>query len=136
MPHLITFSSSKFDLSQETPNTINPLGGESLLEWLREELGSHGWSSTRPDIEDWGWYMDVSKAGAVYLVGATGEAQAEADASSVVDWCLQLHRKRSLKERVLGRGKLAKQDELFELLRSVIQGEAQFLEVSVELNAD
>jgi hypothetical protein len=38
MAHLITFTSSQFDVSVETPNPINPIAGEGVLKWLREKL--------------------------------------------------------------------------------------------------
>jgi hypothetical protein len=38
MAHLITFSSTRFDGEAETPNPINPIAGEGVLQWLRDKL--------------------------------------------------------------------------------------------------
>ena len=56
--------------------------------------------------------MDVECAAASYLVGAS----AEADPSRTVAWVVQVHKKRSMKDRVLGRDKLAADDPLFALI--------------------
>ena len=59
MTHLISFSSTRFDVTKETPNPINPLAGESLLLWLREKLSGGMYEVTAPAPEDWGWYVYV-----------------------------------------------------------------------------
>lgn len=47
---------------------------------LAESLGEHGYTATTPEPEDWGWYIDVGRAGASYLVGASGESTTRARA--------------------------------------------------------
>jgi hypothetical protein len=46
--HVITFRSSKFDVMKERPNPINPIAGESVLAWLREQLKSSSFVVTTP----------------------------------------------------------------------------------------
>ena len=79
MAHLITFVSGKFDISTETPNDINPIAGEGVLNWIRERLAGSLYSSTAPSTEDWGWYVDVRGEGASYMVGASGEPPAQSN---------------------------------------------------------
>lgn len=74
MPHLITFKSARFDVSAESPNPNNPIAGESLLQWLREELRKHHFEVTEPDHEDWGWYVTVRTPDASYMIGASADA--------------------------------------------------------------
>jgi hypothetical protein len=59
MAHLIAFRTARFDVGAETPNPTNPIAGRSVLNWLREELAKSRYTSTEPDTEDWGWYMNV-----------------------------------------------------------------------------
>lgn len=62
MVHLVGFRTSRFDVSTETPNPINPIAGQSVLGWLRGELEKARYASTDPATEDWGWYIDVKGA--------------------------------------------------------------------------
>jgi hypothetical protein len=107
MAHLISFDSSRYDLAAEPPNPINPIAGVSVLHWLRETLGD-GYAVSEPDAEDWGWYVDVTRAGAVYLVGASAEANDRGGAH----WMIQIHRHRSLKDKLTGANKLSPDDPL------------------------
>lgn len=121
MHYAISFTTSKFDLSKEDENPINPIYGQSLLLWLRDkaagivEIGE-------PDTEDWGWYTFVDWNGRAYLLGASAE---ESDDPEIY-WVLQLEKQRSLKEKLLGRGKMTEDDECFQLLRSLVEAEPEF----------
>ena len=75
MARLISFRTSKFDISKEPPNPINPIAGQSVLTWLKETLAGSGYTLSEPDAEDWGWYMDVHADGQAYLIGALARAQ-------------------------------------------------------------
>src|SRR5512134_1538022 len=103
MAHVISFRTAKFDVSKETPNPINPIAGQGVLNWLRQEIVKARYKSSEPDTEDWGWYIEVEGAGASYLVGASGDAEA---ASPDVDWVVQVHKVRSAKDKLLGRNKM------------------------------
>jgi len=64
MSHVIYFTTGKFDISKETPNRINPIPGESVLNWFREKLADTQYQTTEPETEDWGWYIYVTGNGA------------------------------------------------------------------------
>ena len=121
MAHLIAFRSKKFDITKETPNPTNPIGGESLLQWLRESLIASPYKATAPATEDWGWYVHVEGAGAAYLVGASADA---GEPGSDVDWTVQIHRRRSLKDRLTGAHKLTEDDPLSALIERIIRADA------------
>lgn len=120
MAHVITFRSSKFDVARETPNPINPIAGESVLLWLRERLGTAGYQATSPDTEDWGWYVDVTGAGASYLVGASGEA---GEPAASVDWTIQIHKHRSFVQKITGANQMAADDPLSALIERILRGD-------------
>jgi hypothetical protein len=132
MAHLISFTTDRFDVSGERPNPINPIAGQSVLLWLREELSRAQYRVTEPDTEDWGWYIDVESAAASYLIGASAEA---ADPSPSVAWVVQVHRNRSMKDKVLGRNKMAADDPLFALIERLVRGDSRIEQVTVQRDA-
>jgi hypothetical protein len=89
MPYLITLKTAKFDVSAETPNPVNPIAGESLLNWLRSELTKRQFDVTEPDAEDWGWYVTVRTAQGSYMIGASADVE---DSRPPVEWTVQLHK--------------------------------------------
>src|SRR5580765_7286326 len=103
MAHVISFTTDRFDISAERPNSINPIAGQSVLLWLREELSRAQYRVTEPDTEDWGWYIDVETTAASYLVGASGEA---VDPTPTFAWVVQVHKERSMTDKLLGRNKM------------------------------
>src|SRR5215471_10285059 len=104
MAHLVSFRTAKFDVRAEEPNPINPIAGQSVLNWLRVELRKTKYTATEPSTEDWGWYIDVRGEGSSYLVGASADAD---DPASDVEWIIQVHKHRSLKQKILGHNKMA-----------------------------
>ena len=133
MAHVITFRSARFDVASEPPNPINPIPGESVLRWLREQLRSSPYETTEPATEDWGWYMDVRGEGAAYLVGASGDV-AE-DAAEPVDWTIQIEKHRTFGEKLRGANKLAADDVVSALIERLVRQGAGASDVEVERGA-
>ena len=120
MAHVITFRTGKFDIKKETPNPINPIAGESVLLWLREKLQAGGYAVDAPATEDWGWYTGVKKDGALYLVGASAEAD---EPGPEIDWTVQIHRQRSFKDRLTGANKMTPDDALSRTIEELLRAE-------------
>jgi hypothetical protein len=133
MAHVITFRSTRFDIQAETPNPINPIAGKAVLEWLRERLIKSRCETTEPGPEDWGWYMVANLGGASYLVGASGEG--EGDSSNGVDWTIQIHKWRSLKEKITGAHKLSNTDTLSALVERIVREDEQAAGIEVAREA-
>ncbi len=129
MAFVISFRTARFDVSKETPNPINPIAGESVLNWLRTALAGADYRSTVPGTEDWGWYMDVEGRGGAYLVGASAEADG---ATTDVEWVVQVHRARSLKDKLLGRNKLSEGDPLCSQIERIVRADTQIELLSVD----
>jgi hypothetical protein len=129
MASLISFRTARFDISKEMPNPINPIAGEGVLNWLREELAKARYESTVPSTEDWGWYIDVVGSGASYLVGASGETEGSLPDR---DWIVQVHKKRSLMDRILGRNKMASDDPLVAAIERIVRADNRIEHVTVE----
>ena len=128
MAHLITFRASTFDPRAEPENPINPIAGHGVLVWLRDALRKAGFESGEPDAEDWGWYIDVSGNGATYLVGASGEP----DDAGPVDWTIQIHRHRSMTDKLFGRNTHAADDPLTDLVERVVRAAPGFEHIEVD----
>ncbi len=131
MTILISFKTAKFSISKETPNPINPIAGQGVLDWLREELAATPWEATAPKPEDWGWYMYVRGSDNSYMVGASGEA----GESPMVDWTIQVHKRRSLVEKLTGRNKLTREDPLSRLVEDLVRGDPDFANVEIRESA-
>ena len=125
MTHVISFCTDKFDIAKETPNPFNAIGGEGVLNWIRGKLEGTAYKATAPQTEDWGWYIGVEGNGANYLVGASGEAE------QPIEWMVQIHKQRTLKEKLTGKNKMSPDDPLVALLEHFVRNEPSFKELAV-----
>ena len=128
MAHVISFTSARFNVQAEKPNSINPIAGQSVLHWLRDELVRAQYRVTEPATEDWGWYVCVEGRESSYLVGASADATAP---MPTVEWTIQVHKNRSVKDKVLGRNKMAADDALCTLIDRLVQDDPAIKDVSV-----
>jgi hypothetical protein len=131
MAHLISFRTRKFDVSKETPNPINPIAGQGVLNWLKGRLNSTPWNATTPDTEDWGWYIYVKNEGTSYMVGASGEV----GETPTLDWIIQIHKHRSLMEKLTGRNKMTEEDPLSRLIENFVRSAPDFTNIEVDKRA-
>ena len=129
---LINFRTSRFDVAAEAPNPINPIPGRSVLQWLRAGLSTSGYVTTEPETEDWGWYVTVEAEDMTYMVGASGEVDGK---SKDVDWVVQVHKHRSLKDKLFGRNKLAADDALVKQIEQLIRADGQASTVTIDRDA-
>ena len=127
MARVIRFNTSKFDVSQERPNPINPIAGESLLLWLRERAKPHALLS-EPDTEDWGWYSVVDWKGREYMLGSCASDETDGER----EWILQVVKQQSFKEKLLGREKMGSDDECAQFFQKILEQESAFKAVSVD----
>ena len=125
---VIRFNTALFDVSKERPNPINPIHGESLLQWLAAKLSGR-LSLTSPDTEDWGWYSTVEWNGRSYMLGSSAS---EEEADGVREWILQIVKHRSAKERLLGQEKMTADDGCARLVLEVLRSEPAFLGITLE----
>lgn len=123
---LISFKTSRFDPAKEPPNPINPIAGQSVLAWLREDVLS---GAGEPGCEDWGWYMDVHCEGATYLVGSVCLLPEEDPAGPDFDWMLQIHKHRSFADQLLGRNIVGEGDPLVAKIVAALESDSSFSEI-------
>lgn len=123
MAHLIEFTTAKFDPAHEPANPINPIAGHGVLAWLREHVLP---GATEPAPEDWGWYIEVECEGGRYLVGGTCLAPEGDPSSPGRHWMIQVHKHRSLVDKLLGRNRMQPDDVLVERIRAALRDEPAF----------
>ena len=127
MHYIIRFTTSKFDVTREDENPVNPIYGQSLLKWLEDKV-SDTVQLHEPDTEDWGWYTTINWRGRSYLLGASAS---ESD-SSDYEWVFQVDKHRTFTEKLLGKAKMAKNDECLLFFKSVFDAEPEFKNVVIE----
>ncbi len=126
MHHIISFVTEKFDVSKEDENQLNPIYGQSLLLWLKEKVAETV-HLENPDTEDWGWYTNINWNGRSYLLGASAM---ESDKGGY-EWIFQVEKNRTIKEKLLGREKMDKDDECLLFFESVFNAEPEFKGLTV-----
>ncbi|MFZ6759602.1 hypothetical protein ACO0K9_20540 [Undibacterium sp. Ji50W] len=122
----IRFNTNKFDVTLERTNPINPIHGESLLIWLREQA-MPGVEVSEPDAEDWGWYSYVDWKGRAYLLGSASTSEGE---NGEREWVLLFEKQRTLKEKLLGRAKMTKDDACMHFFKELLEREPAFSNMS------
>jgi len=83
---------------------------------------------SEPDAKDWGWYSSVEWKGRSYMLGSS----ASEDDSGDREWILQIEKHRSVKEKLLGRAKMSKDDQCAQYFQRLLESESTFKAVSVE----
>ena len=128
---LFRFRTGRFDPAAEDPNPINPIPGQAVLRWLAGELRARGYEPSEVEPEDWGWLVYVPDAGWRHLVGASGEPAAGVE----TDWTLQIHRQRSLWEKLRGAHPLDARSSLVLAIEELLRGQPDFSGVEREAEA-
>ncbi len=127
MTVVIRFTTDMFRVETERTNPINPIPGESLLHWLQEKFKTDLHISD-PEPEDWGWYSNTEVNGSRYMLGSSA-SEAE---NGQREWVLQVVKSRSLKDRLLARGKAKAADPLVVKLAKALSAQPEFRDVQVE----
>lgn len=84
-------------------------------------------------------------AGSSYLVGASAEVEYKSEdgsplsydvsANAILEWTLQIHKHRTVMEKLLGKNRMAADDALCALVERIVRSDSLLEEVSVERNA-
>ena len=131
MALLIEFASTHFDVEAEAPNPFNPIRGRALGAWASGALRERGFETTAVEPEDWGWAVDVVHEGRRYLLGFVAY---DADPSGDVPYLVQVHKRRSLLEKLKKRAVLVESDPLVTELIALLRGAgiASEIEATIE----
>src|SRR5262245_12081783 len=114
---LVAFMTTRFDISREPPNDINPIAGQSFLVWLKPLPERAGYAVDPPSTEDWGWYIEVNdRDGRRFIVGAS----AWRDEGDQIDWYVQVWRWRTLRQWLRGEPVMDRDDPLLRLIERAL----------------
>ena len=128
----LLFETDRFNLSQPKEYFINDCCyGDDLAAWLRGKLAEMSIEATQPGQEDWGWYLDVRHNGNSYFVGIGGNAQDETSGNRG-EWRLMVEKHRSLMERLLGKNRLAGNEDIIKILQRIIEDEPGMIFMRIE----
>ena len=128
MAAVIRFTTNAFDVTRERKNPINPIYGESLLLWLRQQTMGRI-PMARPEPEDWGWYSDLEWNGRAYMLGAVSM---DGEENGQREWVIQIVKHRTIKEKLLRRERMGPEDECAEFFRRILAAEPRFSDVSLD----
>lgn len=129
MHAVIWFKTGSLDVKNEPENPINPIMGASLLTWIQEkEKGKI--SVPEPECEDWGWYANINFNGRSYMLGASTE---EVDEHGQYQFCFQVEKHRTLKEKILRRERATGDtDPCYQYFKQLFESEPSFVEFEYE----
>jgi hypothetical protein len=122
--HLL-FRTSRFNLSRVQPHFINPCCfGEDLADWLRGKLFERSVGASEPYQEDWGWELRAEFEKNSYYVGVGGNS--DDGATDLGQWRIMVERRRSIWDRITGKGKIGKDDRMLKLIRDILESQTDF----------
>jgi|SRR5215472_6492574 len=118
----ILFRSNHFNLSKVAEHFINPCCfGEDLAVWLRPKLDAKNIETAPPYQEDWGWELPVKMESSSYYLCMSGNADNPGNDEG--EWRIIVEKRRSIWERLRGRGKIAADDPLVRLVEDILAAE-------------
>ncbi|HXQ27077.1 MAG TPA: hypothetical protein VN822_11760 [Candidatus Acidoferrales bacterium] len=129
--HLL-FRTGRFNLSKVHEHFINPCCfGEDLAAWLRSRLAERDIHASEPGQEDWGWYLDVKHGNDLYYlcVGGNSDGGVNRDEG---EWRIIVEKSRSIWDRMTGKGKITENDPMLDVVRKILQDQADFRDLRLE----
>ena len=116
----ILFATNRFNLSEPKAHFTNPCCyGDDTAAWIRSKLTSIGVKTTEPAQEDWGWHLDVTHNQASYFLGIGGNPDSETSGNQG-QWRLMVQKHRSFTDKLLGKNKLSKDEQIITTLSQIV----------------
>jgi hypothetical protein len=129
----ILFKTSRFNLSKVGAHFINPCCfGEDVAAWLRHKLIANGADAGSPGQEDWGWYLFVKSGADRYFLGVGANSENNPANPNDGEWGIIVEKRRTITQRLTGKGKITADDGMFTLVKEILDGESDFRDVYEE----
>jgi hypothetical protein len=129
----ILFRTNKFNLSEVKPHFINPCCfGEDLAAWLGNRLAEKQIAVSVPGQEDWGWYITATYGRNSYFLGVGGNADEDEVSRNEGEWRIIIQKKRSLWQRLTGKGKITTADAMVQIVEAILRGDSEFRDIHFE----
>jgi hypothetical protein len=120
----IVCKTARFNLSKVGEHFINPCCfGEDFAAWLRIKLIERNVEVRQPHQEDWGWELPAIIEGDSYYLCMSGNADDSKENEDEGEWNIIIEKKRSIGQRLRGRGKIAPNDKMARTLEEILCAE-------------
>jgi hypothetical protein len=127
----ILFRSGRFNLSKVGEHFINPCCfGEDLAAWLQPKLSAKNIETAKPYQEDWGWELPAKCGPRSYYLCISGNADGPGNDEG--EWRIIVEKRRSILERLIGKGKIAGDDPLVGIVEEILSEEPSIQNVRRE----
>jgi len=129
----LLFQTNQFNLSRVGEHFINPCCfGEDLAAWLQVKLAALGVETKPPYQEDWGWELPASLPNDSYYLCMSGNSRESPADKDDGEWRIIVEKKRSIGQRLTGRGKITSSDDMIRMLEEILKAEPTIREVRRE----
>lgn len=129
----ILFRSSRFNLSKVEEHFINPCCfGEDVAAWLIPKLAVKDIETAKPYQEDWGWEIPARCGEDSYFVCISGNADDSGTLKDEGQWRIMVVKRRSIWERLTGKGETAADDPLTRAIEEILVKEPTVTDVHRE----
>src|SRR5712675_2221435 len=129
----ILFKTGRFNLSKVRQHFINPCCfGEDLAAWLRLKLSERSIEVREPYQEDWGWELPVTHGSDSYYLCMSGNSDESSTNKDEGEWGIIIEKRRSIKQRLRGTGKIAANDRMVSTIEEILRAEPTIQEVHRE----
>jgi len=120
----VLFWTNQFNLSKVGEHFINPCCfGEDLAAWLQAKLAALGVETKPPYQEDWGWELPASLPNDSYYLCISGNSKESTVDKDEGEWRIIVEKRRSIGERLTGKGKITSSDEMIRMLEEILKTE-------------
>ena len=129
----ILFETSRFNLSKVGEHFINPCGfGEDVAAWLGSKLAPNAVEIRQAYQEDWGWELPAKYENASYYLCIGGNSHESASNKDDGEWRIIIEKRRSIAQRVTGKGKITGNDGMMKLIEHILVAESDIRNVHRE----
>jgi len=127
----LVFSTDRFNLSKVEAHFVNPCCfGEDLAAWIRGKLLERGVGAFEPYQEDWGWELQAGFEKNAYYLGVGGNS--DDGVSNRGEWRIIIEKRRSVWDRLAGRGRIARDDRMVRLVEEILASQPDFHDIHRE----
>jgi len=126
----ISCKTARFNLSKVGEHFINPCCfGEDFADWLQVKLIERNVQVRQPYQEDWGWELPAIVGSDSYYLCMSGNADGSRENEDEGEWNIIIEKKRSIGQRLRGKGKIAANDKIAVMLEEILCAEPTIRDV-------
>ncbi len=126
----IVCKTARFNLSKVGEHFINPCCfGEDFADWLCIKLTERDVQVRLPYQEDWRWELPAIVGSNSYYLCMSGNADGSEETEDEGEWNIIIEKKRSIGQRLSGKGKISANDKIVLILEEILCAEPTIRDV-------